>query len=1137
MMINFGSSVRTTLYAVFTLMLAAFATLGGVSVSETRVLRDRLFVAGASSDAIGGLRELERATDEFLRGEAGPRGQTALARFRQFVHKEGGALRQLADAIDPPEQADKLRRAASSLASLDERIEAIAASRPLKQSAEARVRNGAARINTSVGEANSQAADIALDFEGDRAVHEGPFKRVARMSGTLSKVDAALRDVARELDSSGFAAAAEPSRLERIARHLARLRFQTPEPARPEQQRLETEASALLKMFSTAAAGGVPAPEAFKARFEAVAAAGNALRAAAVSGMNEAAAGLEKTNEINRRIDWTKLELGRAAINANALVLAAERFVDAPSRGALDTLEKALKAVMFRLRAATADADEFVVVAKHVAAAEEAGREISGALETVLRLSSEEERFRKDAETLIGSIEGAAIEVVRLLEDDTARRSETALVTVAIALGLGVLAWVSGLFMARNRLLLPFRGLTRAMERLAKGDLTAASEGANRRDEIGAMARAMEVFRGNALKVQNLRAERDTQELARRAQIEALLEGIKVLNDEESIPAMFDGVLRTLSRLVEFDAAAILVEDRKRRFVALASTSAEFRPEIEAPEAGEDGRCVMEELALLEDSDYRLASRIKGLGYRSALLAPLNAHSRRAMMVCARREKGVYGDSELSAVKAFTPIAEQAVRNAEQLDELEDAVRELDEMAHHDVLTGLKNRKSFINEINRRKASVDQGQDTAFALFHIDLDHFKVINDAIGHAAGDYALNWAAREIEGSVRAQDVVARLGGDEFAVICEETDDGADALVAIAEKLGEKLSAPFEYEGKSLQMGASIGIGRFPVDSDDPGEILHIADMALLEAKASGRGRYAFFTLALRRELDRRQTMEFKLHDAMVNGELELWYQPIVSLKTRRVESFEALVRWRNSKFGLIEPSDFIPVAERAGLMGKIGEWVIRTACHDLKPWLAEGESRRVAVNVAAAQLSSPDFVAVIDEALREEGLRPRSVELELSEEITLRRSAELALDNLMALHERGYQIAFDDFGTGYTSLAHLRRFPGQRMKIDRSFVAGCNSGAAGGADPALTRGLFVLAQSLGMSVVAEGVESAAQLAFCEEIGCDEAQGYLFGKPMPLEEALIRAARIDSGEFEVWTGDGRGDAIPDAMQAEAS
>lgn len=967
-------------------MLAAFATLGGLSVVETSLLREQLFVASSSSEAMGGLRSLERDTNAFLRAESGAGEAGSVRRMRDNIGHHKTTLKQLAQAVSEPAQAASLRAAVAALAALDERIAAIAGARPIKDAAGARVLTGAGKVIAGVSAAQETAA----------------------------------REASETQEEPGAAQA-----------------------------------------------------------------------------------------------------LSHAAIGASALGLVAGRFVEAPSAADLELLEQALADVRLNLDAAIAQAAGRDDLIEHLFTAQTALLAIDNARETVLRLSQEEDSFRRDAVALVQDVENAAVEVARLMELKASERSETAAAAVIGALALGLLAWMVGLFVARNRLLLPFRGLTRAMERLSKGDLSVVAEGAGRRDEIGAMARALEVFRSDALNVRQLQSDREAQEIAQRAQIEALLGGIKVLNDEESIPGMFEGVLGTLSRLVDYDEAAILVENNKGRFVALATTSPAFRPEIEPPKAGEDGLCVMDKLQLLEDSDYRLASKIKGLGFRAAVLAPLNAHSRRAMMVCAKRDIGAYGDNEISAIRAFTPVAEQAVRNAEQLDELETAVHELDAMAHHDALTGLKNRKSFIIEIDRRKAQADAREDQGFALFHIDLDHFKVINDAIGHAAGDYALKWAAGVIAGCVRDEDVVARLGGDEFAVICDENEAEPLALLAIADKLVQELSKPFEYEGKSLQMGASIGIGRYPIDSDDPGQILHIADMALLESKAGGRGRYAFFTVALRRELERRQAMEFKLHEAVANNELELWYQPIVCMKTQKVESFEALVRWRNSKFGLLEPSVFIPVAERAGLMTKIGEWVIRTACEDMKAWLSQDPERRIAVNVAAAQLSSPNFVPFIDTVMKDVGLAPGSLELELSEEITLRRSAELALDNLMALHERGYQIAFDDFGTGYTSLAHLRQFPGQRMKIDRSFVMGCCASETVGADPALTRGLVVLAQSLGMAVVAEGVETLEQLNFCQQIGCEEAQGFLFGKPSPLEEALAMAARIGTSECEVWRG----------------
>ncbi|MEL6980500.1 MAG: EAL domain-containing protein, partial [Pseudomonadota bacterium] len=1111
-----NASVKTVLYAVFALMLGAFATLGVLSEVAIRDLKGYLAGASASTEAIGGLRQVEAATDAFLRaddadvGAGGPH----LARLRELLSDKHRALLDLAAEITLPDERERLTEAATAMVLLDERIRAIAGSRPILNSAKTRVTETASQIVALVHETNRESAEIALNFQADRAVFEGPFHRLSRMGAALARVEARLEAIGAEIAARRLGDAAAEVEIAAAERDLSRLRFATPLGARAEQAALSENVAPLLSEIRAAreAGGGLSAgrARALRAALAQARAAGERLRAAAVALLPPAAAGLAEAAQTDKNIDWAKLELGRAAVNSGALSIAARRVVEHPSQEAAESFRRALAAVLTRMGAAANAAPSFALLAERYRSADAIAEGVDAAAGTVIALSRDAERLRQATAQLVQGVEAAVARSVERVESEASARAQTT--SLAVALTLGLLAWLVGLFIARNRLLLPLRNLTGSVERLAKGDLHVVCEGGGRRDEIGAMARALEVFRANALAVRDLSAAREEQERAKREQIEALLQGIEVLSVADDITLMFDGVLNTLARLVEFDEAVILVESPSGALATVACAHKGFRIDFAPPDPdGEDGAAEgegaaepaaqtglaarLESLTQLDDAHWTLSGPIKELGFGSALLAPLATRSRRAMMICMRREEAVYGDGDLSAVRAFAPIAEQAVRNAEQLNELEGAVRELDVMAHQDALTGLHNRQAFINAIAERKRQLTAGEDQPFALLHIDLDHFKQINDAVGHAAGDYALVWAAGRIQTSVRESDMVARLGGDEFAVICDDDFDNG-ALMAMAQTLVARLSEPFEYEGKTLKMGASIGIGRYPLDSDDPEQMLHIADMALLEAKDAGRGRCAFFGATLRREIERRESLEEALRDATAANALVMRYQPIVDLAAGRVVAFEAQWRCKGALLSSARPEELRAAAERAGLLAEIGAWSVRQVCQDLAAWLQEDDARRVALDVSGPLLGAPDFLGSLEAILTEHALGPEALELELNAEFAMRRSSELASDAMGALHERGYRICFEQFGAGFAALGQLRRFPGQRVKLHPSLVSGAESDPAAAPDGPLIQGVLALARSLDLSVVADGVASAAQSDYCRAAGCAEGQGAYFG-----------------------------------------
>jgi diguanylate cyclase (GGDEF)-like protein len=385
----------------------------------------------------------------------------------------------------------------------------------------------------------------------------------------------------------------------------------------------------------------------------------------------------------------------------------------------------------------------------------------------------------------------------------------------------------------------------------------------------------------------------------------------------------------------------------------------------------------------------------------------------------------------------------------------------------------------------------------------LDLDRFKPVNDALGHPAGDQLLRDAAQRIASCVRDCDLVARLGGDEFAIV--QVIDGDDAAAsALADRVVRALAAPFDIFGQQVMVGASIGIAAAPGDSIDPDELLKKADLALYDAKSSGRGTHSFFRPELDRRARGRRALESDLRDAAKKGQLELQYQAIIGLHDYKVQAFEALVRWRHPQRGLVMPDAFIPLMEETGLIEELGTWVLHRACADAAAWPSH---LLVAVNVSPLQLNGGDLLATVRAALNASGLAPARLELEITESVPLAENS-ISLATLHGLRALGVRVSLDDFGAGYSSLGYLRRFPFDTIKIDRSFVRDVpgNREAA-----AIVRAIATLGGTLGKTITAEGVETDEQLKAVRALGCSQAQGYLISTPRPVNElAAIRFAR---------------------------
>ncbi len=418
-------------------------------------------------------------------------------------------------------------------------------------------------------------------------------------------------------------------------------------------------------------------------------------------------------------------------------------------------------------------------------------------------------------------------------------------------------------------------------------------------------------------------------------------------------------------------------------------------------------------------------------------------------------------------------------------------------LANYDVLTSLPNRFLMQDRLTQAVAQAHRNR-LRVGLMHIDLDRFKVVNETLGHYVGDALLKQAADRIRKLIREGDTVARTGGDEFTIVFSNVTS-LPALSISAERLLEDLARPFPSEGQDLFVSASIGISLYPDDAGTVDELIKHADAAMYSAKHLGRNNYQFFTADLNREVQDRMLIEGGLRTAIQRDELSLVFQPKIDLATRRVFGAEALLRWNHPKLGVISPARFVPVAEEAGLVGAIGEWVLRTACRQIRQWQDAGFSLQIAVNVSARQFQQYDVADLVLAVLQESGVRAENLEVELTESAVM-HDAENSIITLERLSDSGVQIAIDDFGTGYSSLSYLKRLPLDVLKIDQSFVRDISSDPN---DAAIVRAIITLARSLGIKVIAEGVENEAQLAFLNAYGCQYAQGYLFGKPLSIAE----------------------------------
>jgi len=428
--------------------------------------------------------------------------------------------------------------------------------------------------------------------------------------------------------------------------------------------------------------------------------------------------------------------------------------------------------------------------------------------------------------------------------------------------------------------------------------------------------------------------------------------------------------------------------------------------------------------------------------------------------------------------------------------------------AFHDSLTDLPNRFLF-NDRLARALSQSRRHGTAIAVLCLDLDHFKLINDTMAHSAGDELLRQVAERMSACLRADDTVARVGGDEFVFILPELDraDGAHGAAHVAEKVLAEIRQPFTVQSRELFVTASIGIAIAPHDGLDADTLVKNADSAMYRAKDLGRNNYQFHTPMAQRRAEVRLTLETSLRRAVEREELFLVYQPQVELATGRISGFETLLRWNRPGIGVVEPKDFIPVAEEIGSIVPIGEWVLATACRQMRKWHAAGHPElRLAVNLSARQFQHEKLTRMIEDVLTECAFDANRLELEITESLSI-RDVDLTICRLSHFRSMGIRASLDDFGTGYSSLGHLRFLPIDSVKIDRSFIVDLRRD---GPERTIVQAIVTMAQSLKLRVVAEGVETAEQQAILTELGCDELQGFVFSKPLTVtgvEQLLFR------------------------------
>jgi diguanylate cyclase (GGDEF)-like protein len=687
--------------------------------------------------------------------------------------------------------------------------------------------------------------------------------------------------------------------------------------------------------------------------------------------------------------------------------------------------------------------------------------------------TSVDEWFRSEESILSPPAEGlVALPTQAAVERQGAAAMRASHMTLATLAGCIIV--LSGLFILlfARLVIRPVLDATRIAEDVAAGNMTTIAT-TTRRDEIGRLMTCLGTMQAQLLSRQQ----------------------------------------RTLSLLAEKDQASQTLRDINLRFdTALNSMSHGLLM------CDRDGRVVVINRQVCDMHGIHPESVPSNATYRDVLALSVAAGNHPGSSIddlLAERASALQTGQSASAIRtipggrtiaiSFEPLPNSGwIATHEDISARRKSEEQIAFLARYDALTGLPNRTQFQKRLAHALAQLGRGQ--GFALLCLDLDEFKSVNDTLGHVAGDAVLREAADRLRDAVRAIDTVARMGGDEFAILQLGISD-ASQVEHLARRIIDIIGKPYDVEGHHLVIGVSIGISLAPGDSSHPVQLIKNADLALYRAKRDGRGTWHFFEPSMDAKARERRELGLDLRNAMVLGQLELHYQPFVSCGRRSLSGFETLLRWRHPTRGMVQPTEFIPIAEDIGLIGPIGDWILQHACAEAATWPSH---LRLAVNLSPLQFRSRTLVSTVADALQRFGIAPERLELEITESVPL-QAHQPTLQILFALRDLGLRIALDDFGTGYSSLSYLRSFPFDTIKIDRSFVSELppNEECA-----AIVRAITVLGSSLGVSITAEGVETEVQFDALAAAGCTEIQGYLFSRPVPADALPALITRLALG-----------------------
>ncbi len=599
--------------------------------------------------------------------------------------------------------------------------------------------------------------------------------------------------------------------------------------------------------------------------------------------------------------------------------------------------------------------------------------------------------------------------------------------------------------------------------------------------------------------------------------LELLYQSSRIMQHSPELDSALVALLDHARTMFRAEIAEVILYPRDDARDALRTTSIhDAAPDVMVPvaidlETGLHGRVVGERRAFLTTSAVKT---LAGRSIRQAMVSPLIGESGLvgSMTVANRLTEGTTFDSDdLLLLETLANQAAVALENGQleqSLAELSRLKEQLRHQAYHDSLTGLANRAMFAERVEAQLAVREPGLD-AVVLF-LDLDDFKVVNDTLGHGAGDRLLRVVAERINGCVRSEDLAARLGGDEFAVLLLDTPN-LERSMSVAQRIIEALQVPFQIGGHEISVGASIGIAatsRLDEAADSADVLLRNADVAMYTAKAAGKRRAAVFEPTMHAALVARHSLSAELSRSLGRGELAVFFQPIVRLADRQVAGVEALVRWRHPTRGLILPGEFIGLAEETGLILALGRWVLTESCMRFGAWQAGdvADDFFVSVNISPLQVQQPEFIDEVESIIAATGMDPRRLVLELTE-TAMFQDTEATISKLGALRSSGVRIAMDDFGTGYSSLGYLRRFPVDILKIARDFVVGPELGQS---EWAFAHAIVALGQTLGLHIIAEGIEEAAQVDRLLQLGCEFGQGFHLGPPVDAAVPAVRGAR---------------------------